>query len=555
MPRPERALDDEDATLARFALGLRALRDNAGRPSYRTLAETTDYSVTTLSEAAGGRYLPTLAVTLAYVRACSGDVGEWEKTWHGVASELAAAAAPESPAEPDGEASPYIGLATFEASDAHRFFGREKVVADLADRVGGQRFVAVFGASGAGKSSILRAGLVAAWTARGKPATLLTPGARPEQAYDAALATLGTGDTDRLLVVDQFEEIFTLCQDEAERERFLARLLPDPRVETGGPRVVIGVRTDFYGHCADHAALAEALQDSQFLVGPMTPDELRAAIIQPAVQAGGNIETPLLAAVIADCAGQPGVLPLLSHALRETWQRRSGTRMTLSGYQAAGGITHAIARTAEHTYDALDARGRQLAKSLFLRLTAPGEGTGDTKPTSVVSSNSVAGPSTALASAYSSSVRVPLSTSLRVVATIAASPGSSRRGCPPSRIAATSASVRPNRRPMCSWAYRSNPLWTDAATIRMAISRARSDSVPAKRMAAPSRCSASPTGGRSSMALNGPPRVPSASTTPNALRARGPPVIEAYRRCCSSSSSAGDRRGIRLMTTDSNALP
>lgn len=379
MPRPERALDDEDATLARFALGLRALRDNAGRPSYRTLAETTDYSVTTLSEAAGGRYLPTLAVTLAYVRACSGDVGEWEKTWHGVASELAAAAAPESPAEPDGEASPYIGLATFEASDAHRFFGREKVVADLADRVGGQRFVAVFGASGAGKSSILRAGLVAAWTARGKPATLLTPGARPEQAYDAALATLGTGDTDRLLVVDQFEEIFTLCQDEAERERFLARLLPDARVETGGPRVVIGVRTDFYGHCADHAALAEALQDSQFLVGPMTPDELRAAIIQPAVQAGGNIETPLLAAVIADCAGQPGVLPLLSHALRETWQRRSGTRMTLSGYQAAGGITHAIARTAEHTYDALDARGRQLAKSLFLRLTAPGEGTGDTK--------------------------------------------------------------------------------------------------------------------------------------------------------------------------------
>lgn len=379
MPRPERALDDEDATLARFALRLRALRDSAGRPSYRTLAETTDYSVTTLSEAAGGRYLPTLAVTLAYVKACSGDVDEWEQTWHRVASELAAEATPESPGEPDDEASPYIGLATFEASDAHRFFGREKTVADLMNRVGGQRFVAVFGASGAGKSSILRAGLVAAWTAQGRPSALVTPGARPERAYEAALASLGTGDTGRLLVVDQFEEIFTLCQDKPERERFLARLLADARDEVGGLRVVIGVRTDFYGHCADHAALAEALQDSQFLVGPMTPDELRAAIVRPAVQAGGNVETPLLAAVIADCAGQPGVLPLLSHALRETWQRRSGTRMTLSGYQAAGGITHAIARTAETTYDALDARGKQLAKSLFLRLTVPGEGAGDTK--------------------------------------------------------------------------------------------------------------------------------------------------------------------------------
>lgn len=379
MPRPERKLDDGQSPLTRFALELRALRDSAGPPSYRTLAELTNYSVSTLSEAAAGRTLPTLAVTLAYVDACSGDVAEWEQKWHRVAAELAAGATPEPTAQPRDDTTPYVGLAAFEAAEAHLFFGREKLVADLVERVGRQRFVAVFGASGAGKSSILRAGLVAAWTAQGKPSALFTPGAQPTWAYDAALASLGWTGDDRLLVVDQFEEVFTLCHDQAERERFLNRLLHDAQPTDGGPRLVIGVRTDFYGHCADDAALAEALQDSQFLVGPMTPDQLRAAITRPAVQAGGSVETPLLATVVADCAGEPGVLPLLSHALRETWRRRSGSRMTLAGYQAAGGITHAIAQTAEQTYEQFDDRGRQLAKSLFLRLIAVGEGTGDTK--------------------------------------------------------------------------------------------------------------------------------------------------------------------------------
>lgn len=379
MPRPERALDDDGTTLTRFALGLRTLRARAGRPSYQRLAETAHYSVTTLSEAAGGRTFPTLAVTLAYVQACSGDVSEWEQTWYLAAAELAVESAPRTTPESQSETSPYVGLAAFEASDAHRFFGREKLVGDLVARVCGQRFVAVLGASGAGKSSILRAGLATVWMARGGPSTLITPGVHPDQAYETALATLGTEPGERLLIVDQFEEIFTLCKDKTERNRFLVRLLAHARDEHSGSRVVIGVRTDFYAHCADHAGLAEALQDGQFLVGPMTPQQLRSAIVAPAVQAGGNVETPLLAAMIADCSGESGVLPLLSHALRETWQRRSGSRMTLSGYQATGGIAYAIGRTAERTYGELDEPGRRTARSLFLRLTALGEGTGDTK--------------------------------------------------------------------------------------------------------------------------------------------------------------------------------
>jgi WD40 repeat protein len=379
MPRPERPLDGAETTLTRFALELRALRNGAGRPGYRALADQTGYSLSTLSEAASGRSLPTLAVTLTYVQACSGDVEKWERRWHQVAAELAAESAPEASEERAGETTPYVGLAAFEPADSQWFFGREEMVADVVARVGRQRFVAVFGASGAGKSSILRAGLVAAWTAQGKSSALFTPGARPMVAYEAALASLESVEKEVLLVVDQFEEVFTLCHDEGQRVAFLDRLFADVRREDGDLRVLIGVRTDFYSHCAEHPALAEALRDSQFLVGPMTPDQLRSAVTRPAVLAGGSVETALLAAVIADCAGQPGVLPLLSHALRETWRRRSGSRMTLAGYQAAGGITHAIAQTAEQTYAELDGRGRQLAKSLFLRLTALGEGTGDTK--------------------------------------------------------------------------------------------------------------------------------------------------------------------------------
>ncbi|WP_447006992.1 helix-turn-helix domain-containing protein [Saccharothrix isguenensis] len=355
MPRGERPLDVGDSPLLKFAADLRSLRDRAGGCSYRQLGARAHYSATTLSDAAGGRRLPTLAVTLAYVRACEGDVDEWEDRWHQVAAEVL----PHPEPSPDEGHPPYAGLAAYGTEDAEWFFGRDHLLDDLEQRIAHRRFVAVFGASGAGKSSLLRAGLVPRVEGR---VVVTTPSGHdePEVAAD-------------LLIVDQFEEVFTLWQDADQRTAYIDALLHAPY------KVVLGVRADFYGHCAHHPALVEALTDGQLLLGPMGPEELRQVIMQPAVKASCTVETALVSRLIADATGQAGVLPLVSHALLETWRRRRGTTLTLAGYEAAGGIQHAIAQTAERTYTSLEKQQRALARQVFLRLTALGDGTEDTK--------------------------------------------------------------------------------------------------------------------------------------------------------------------------------
>lgn len=397
MPRSEQPLAPGDDPVTSFARDLRKLRAAAGNPPYRELAKRAHYSATTMAEAAGGKKLPSLAATLAFVRACDGDPVEWEQRWHAHVVQSA-----EPVPRPDEEASsPYAGLAAFQAEDADRFFGREALVDQVVRRVAAHRFLAVFGASGAGKSSVLRAGLVAATKS---PVVLMTPGRHPLEEIAVQLAALSgesvvavrgelladvenlhlrvrqiAADGDLLLVVDQFEEVFTLCQDADERERFIAALLHAALSPNSRTRVVLGVRTDFYTHCAAHPDLVAALQDHQVLVGPMTSEQLRTAITQPAVDVGYRLENALVATIMAETAGEPGVLPLVSHALLETWYRRHGTTLTLAGYQAAGGIAHAVAQTADRTYDGLDSAQQTLAQDLFLRLTALGEGTEDTK--------------------------------------------------------------------------------------------------------------------------------------------------------------------------------
>ncbi|MEV6880072.1 hypothetical protein [Amycolatopsis sp. NPDC051128] len=396
-------MDPGDDLLTEFAADLRRLRESAGNPTYRELGRRAHYSAGTLSEAAGGRKLPSLAVTLAYVRACGGVPGEWEERWHAVADESRRDGA-DSPSEPEaGEIPPYVGLAAFTPADAGRFFGRERLVEKLAGRLSRQRFLAVLGASGSGKSSLLRAGLLPTVTG---PAVLLTPGARPLQECAVKFAaSLGVapgallddfaahprnlglaarqlvdgGDADLVLVVDQFEEVFTLCQDDQERARFLDALVTATTEPGSRTRVVLGIRTDFYTHCARHAELAEAMQDAQVLVGPMTTEELRQAISRPAVDAGYRVENALVSRLVADATGQPGVLPLLSHALLETWRRRRGTTLTLAGYESTGGIERAVAQTSEGTFGTLSGRQQRLARQIFLRMTALGEGTEDTK--------------------------------------------------------------------------------------------------------------------------------------------------------------------------------
>jgi WD40 repeat protein/DNA-binding SARP family transcriptional activator len=319
---------------------------------------------------------------------------------------------------------PFQGLHYFDTGDADRFFGRESLTARLLRRVRTEPFLAIVGASGSGKSSVMRAGLVPGllrnfatradgWSAR-KPrrdVRVLTPTAFPLQALAACLvpadaavegptsergAVLEELTRDRhglhrfvlrcldssqqlVLVVDQFEELFTLCHDAFEREAFVDNLL-DVAESDGTARVVIALRADFYAHCADFPHLRDAMASHQEYVGALSVAELRRAIEGPAEQGDWQIDEGLTDLLLRDVGEEPGALPLLSHALLETWRRRRGRVLTLAGYAAAGGVQGAIAETAETVLTTrLTAAQRPIARRVFLHLTELGEGTQDTR--------------------------------------------------------------------------------------------------------------------------------------------------------------------------------
>ncbi|WP_217212967.1 helix-turn-helix domain-containing protein [Streptomyces sp. AC550_RSS872] len=379
MGRPEADLDPGLGPVQRFAFELRKLRQEAGGITYRQMARQVEVSVSTLSRAAKGEQLPSLPVALAYARACGGDTEEWERRWREAVMEQARAA---DLVADETTASPYRGLARFDVGDAELFFGRDEVTDALVRAVTEHRVFAVFGPSGSGKSSLLRAGLIPRLRSLDGPdrpaaVRILTPGEHPLRTHDTVcVPAAGEGDT--WLVVDQFEEVFTLCRDTAERAGFLARLLaaaePASRL-----RVVLGVRADFYGRCAEHRELADALREANLLVGPMSPAELREAVVKPAQSAGLIVERELTARLVEEVDGEPGGLPLLSHALRETWRRRRGRTLTMEAYDAAGGVHGAITQTAEEVYGRLSAGHAELARMILLRLIAPGEGSPDTR--------------------------------------------------------------------------------------------------------------------------------------------------------------------------------
>ncbi|MER7789088.1 DNA-binding protein [Streptomyces sp. NPDC097640] len=382
MGRRESPLDPSAGPVQRFAYELRKLRSEAGGPTYRAMAHRVPYSITTLSRAAAGEQLPSLPVTLAYVEACGGDAADraaWEARWREAAEEATGL-----PREDDDATPPYRGLARFEPGDHERFFGRDQLVADLLELVGESRFAAVFGPSGSGKSSLLRAGLIPALRdgaaeplPRPSVIRVLTPGDRPLRTHADALGPKG-GDGDTWLVVDQFEEVFTLCQDPAERAGFIERLL-SARDEGSRLRVVIGVRADFFGRCAEHRELTAALRGATLLVGPMGRAELREAIVKPAAADGLIVERALTARVVEEVVDEPGGLPLMSHALLETWRRRRSRALTVESYEAAGGVHGAIALTAERVYGELSEEQAEAARRIMLRLITPGEGAQDTR--------------------------------------------------------------------------------------------------------------------------------------------------------------------------------
>jgi WD40 repeat protein/transcriptional regulator with XRE-family HTH domain len=375
--RPERPVDPEAGPVQRLAHQLRELRKDAGNPSYRAMAQTAGFSATTLSQAAAGERLPSLAVVRGYASACGADPDEWETHWK--EAEGAGTAREEDEDVPP----PYRGLTRFEPDDRQLFFGRDRLIEELNRLVCDHRFAVLFGASGSGKSSLLRAGLIPRLrdeiATRGKPAVLrvLTPGDRPVHTY-GHLLTPAEEEPESWVVVDQFEEVFTLCRDRAERARFLDLLLaardPDRRL-----KVLIAVRADFYARCAEHRDLADALSGAGLLVGPMTADELRDAVVKPAQTVGHLVERELTAKIVEEVLDQPGGLPMLSHALLETWRRRKGRMLTLAAYEAAGGVRGAIAASAEEVYGQLSPARRGAARRLLLRMIEPGRGTPDTR--------------------------------------------------------------------------------------------------------------------------------------------------------------------------------
>ena len=173
---------------------------------------------------------------------------------------------------------------------------------------------------------------------------------------------------DSVVLVDQAEEAFALCDDEDERERFFDALV----AHTGRGRVVLALRADHTGDLAAVPGLAVLVERGLFLLGPMSAESLRQAIETPARQHGLVLEHGLTDLLIREIEGEPGALPLLSHALRETWLRHEGRTLTVAGYQASGGVRGAVAQSAESLYAGLDDAERAQLRDLVLRLVVPG---------------------------------------------------------------------------------------------------------------------------------------------------------------------------------------
>ncbi|QDL09687.1 hypothetical protein DP113_18805 [Brasilonema octagenarum UFV-E1] len=314
---------------------------------------------------------------------------------------------------------PYRGLQYFDCTpeDAQYFYGRQAFTDQLIEKVRAGNFLAVLGASGSGKSSVVRAGLLyqlksgrrlsgsETWQIK-----IFQPGEHPLQSLALAFVDselsgidrasqlakaeeliaknaeglkylIDTADSKRvLLVVDQFEEVFTLCKD-TERQQFFECLLG--ALEKTGDKLclVLTMRADFFGKCAEqeYSGLAQQIQQNLVTVTPMNSEELRQAIVEPAKQVNLEVEPELVNQILADVEGSPGSLPLLQYTLKEICQQREDEKLTLSTYTRLGGVKGTLQKRANQVYESLSTEEQVTAKQIFLELTQLGEGTEDTR--------------------------------------------------------------------------------------------------------------------------------------------------------------------------------
>lgn len=265
---------------------------------------------------------------------------------------------------PASDSCPYKGLAAYDVEDGENFFGREADVATCVDRLSSTPILVVAGPSGCGKSSLARAGLVPALQELGRRCAVMVPGDDPPVRMVAALAGV---DGPAVLVVDQFEELFALDQPPDRVAAFCRSLVRHAREQAP---IVITVRSDYLGSMGVDPGFSRLVEQGVCLVGTLAGDALRAAIERPAALAGLRLEDGLTDLLLRDAEGEAGALPLLSHALAETWRCRDGPVLTVEGYRATGGIQGAVARSAERLHDNLSHEQRRTLRTVLLRLVS-----------------------------------------------------------------------------------------------------------------------------------------------------------------------------------------
>lgn len=322
------------------------------------------------------------------------EAREWQRLWQAATTWV--------PEENTEAACPYPGLTSYQRANSGLFFGRTRATTELTELVRTTAgLVAVIGASGAGKSSLLAAGLAPALT--DWETIAFTPGAHPLAALLEAVEHPGSACAEstaaalaprtdcprRLLIVDQFEELFTTCDDEQEREDFLTVLNGCAGRSDDPVAVVVALRADFYAHCLNYLILQDALEQRSYLLGPMRMDELAQAVSGPARAVGLELEPGLEELVITELCGagdhhgrrtyDPGALPLLSHVMAATWQHREGRRLTINGYRTVGGVVGSVAETAEQAWNELSPAQQTAAHDILLGLVTVGRDSRDTR--------------------------------------------------------------------------------------------------------------------------------------------------------------------------------
>lgn len=305
---------------------------------------------------------------------------------------------------------PYKGLAFFTQADGNTYFGREELTAQLLAKLAGSPFLALLGASGSGKSSLMRAGVIWTLYAGGIPGSenwkvlVMRPGATPLEDLAAQVSAesgsvssslireiktdpsalrleakkilLNLPDDAKLvLAVDQFEEVFTQCDDENERGQFIAALTDAAQHSNSRIVVLLTLRADYYGRCSAYPVLAKLLSENQVLVGEMTDAELRRAISAPAENVGVRVEAGLPELIIEEARGEKGVLPMISLALAELFKNRKTDILKVAEYRELGGLNQVIATTADKVYLSLPQAEQTLTQKILLDLVKTGETT------------------------------------------------------------------------------------------------------------------------------------------------------------------------------------